>query len=239
MASTMTRAQLRDAAKQRADMVNASFVSDAEWNSYIQQSAYELYDLLVQCYGNDYYVATPATITTDGTNDTYSLAADFYKLLGVDLQLTSGQNAYVTLKPFDFVERNRYTLPNTLGLLGVLSLQYRMRGDKLWFIPLPASGQTVRYFYIPRLTEFASDSSTLDGISGWTEYVIVDAAIKAKDKEESDVQVLMAQKQGLVQRIQSAAQNRDAGSPAKVADTQGLGFGPYGGGYGYGGGWTP
>jgi hypothetical protein len=68
------------------------------------------------------------------------------------------------------------------------------------------------------MTQLTTDASVCDGISGWTEYIIVDAAIKAMQKEESDVSALMAQKQMLTQRINAMAESRDAGSPAKVSD---------------------
>jgi hypothetical protein len=48
--------------------------------------------------------------------------------------------------------------------------------------------------------------------------VIIDAAIKCLQKEESDVQVLMAQKAAMKRRIEVAASNRDAGSPLSVSD---------------------
>jgi len=217
----MTLLQLRTAAQQRADMVNSAFVSDVEWNSYINQSYYELYDLLVQKYGNDYFVADPYTITTDGVLDSYALPTDFYKLLGVDLQLGTSQDSWVTLKPFNFAERNRYAVPNLQSFYGLTNMRYRLRGmNKLWLTPFPAGGQNLRLWYVPRLTELVDDTSEADGVSGWTEYMICDAAMKALQKEESDVSVLMAEKMALIARIESAAENRDPGSPMTVADTQ-------------------
>lgn len=58
-----------------------------------------------------------------------------------------------------------------------------------------------------------------DGISGWLEFVIIDAAIKCLQKEESDTRVLMAQRAGLVQRINDSASSRDAGAPPTVTDS--------------------
>lgn len=232
MSTTMTLLELRTAAKQRSDMVNSLFVSDAEWNSYINQSYFELYDLLVQKYGNDYYVAAPLKIPMDGTSLTYALpdgvlysgAAPFYKLLGVDLLLAgnaSGNNGAVTLKQFNFAERNRYAVPNFQSFYGVTNLRFRLQGNNIWFTPVPQGGQTVQLWYVPRMTTLVNDTDTADGVSGWTEYIIVDAAIKAMQKEESDVTVLFAQKQALVARIEAAAENRNAGSPATVADSRG------------------
>lgn len=219
--------QVRLLSQQRADRVNSQFVSLPEWNSYINQSYFELYDLLVTLF-EDYYLATPVNFTTDGSasyalpNGTnYSAAKAFYKLMGVDCGLNTTNNAYVTLKKFDFIARNRYVYPNiTSTPLGVFNMQYRVMGDAIQFIPQPASGQTIRLWYIPRLTQLLKDTDIMDGVSGWTEYVIIDAAIKALQKEESDVSVLMAQKQAMMVRIQSSAMNRDAGQPDTISNTR-------------------
>ena len=228
MATTMTLAELRTAVRQRADIQNQSgdytnaFINDTELNSYINQSYFELYDLLVGAYGEDYYVSTPYTFLTDGVNQFFNLPADFYKLLGVDVQVTTNvaNNAFWTLKPFTFAERNKYAVPNTQLYFGITNLRYRLQGNKIWINPLPQINQTLRIFYVPRMTTLSVDADEVQGVSGWTEYIIIDAAIKCMQKEESDVSVLMAQKVAMKQRIDSIADNRDAGMPSTVADTQ-------------------
>jgi hypothetical protein len=81
-------------------------------------------------------------------------------------------------------------------------------------------------WYVPKLTTLSADGDTVDGISGWTEYIIVDACIKALAKQESDVTVFALQKAELIKRIENAAENRDAGNPATVGE---LSFLIYGG----------
>lgn len=244
MATTLTLAQLRTLARQESDMENSTFISDSEFNAYINQSYYELYDLMVQKYGDDYFSNT-VSFTTDGTSETYALpngtnysaASAFYKLIGVDLALSStAQNSWVTIRRFNMSERNRYSVPNFQSFYGVTNLRYRLNGANLFFTPIPQAGQTVRLWYIPRLTILAADGDTCDGISGWNEYIIVDAAMKALGKEESDVSVLMARKAALIQRIEAAAENRDAANPMTVADNSSLGW-PSGGNGGMGPGW--
>jgi hypothetical protein len=220
LSGQMTLGQIRLMSQQRADRVNSNFVTFAEWNTYINQSAFELYDLLVTLY-EDYYVKAPLLIPTDGVTSQFTLPTDFYKLIGVDLGLSSGSNAWVTVSKFDFIERNRYVYPQlTATFLGVFNLRYRLVGNTLMFIPTPSAGQFLRIWYIPRLTMLLQDTDVLDGISGWTEYVIVDAAIKALEKEESDTSLLMAQKQMLMKRIEDSAMNRDAGQPDTISDVR-------------------
>ena len=148
----MTLAQLRTASRQRADMVNSTFISDSELNSYINASYFELYDLLVQKYGNDYYM-TEYSFQLVGNVSRYPLPADFFKLLGVDLQIAGGPDSYVSLRPFTLAERNRYSTANVQTWIGVTNLRYRISGSDLWFTPSPQTGQTIRIWYIPRLAE--------------------------------------------------------------------------------------
>lgn len=225
----LSLAQIRLMSKQRADMVNSQFVTDSEWNLYINQAAFELYDLLITEY-EDYFMKPPLLLTTNGSEQ-YTLPTDFYKLLGVDLGLANNTNGWVTLKKFQFIERNRYVYPQINStFFGVFNLQYRLMGNTLFFIPTPSAGQFLRIWYVPKLTELLQDTDILTGISGWGEYVIVDAAIRAKQKQEDDVSVLGAQKMMLIKRIEESAMNRDAGQPDCISATR---FDDVGNGYGF------
>lgn len=198
-----TLADLRTRAKEESDNVGQLFISDAEWNKYINNSYGELYALLVQAFGADYFVAAPVTITTDGVNQLFALAADFFKLLGVEVQVQGTAQRWVDLKKFAFADRNSIGTANS---------------------QIPASGQSVRYWYIPRVTALAADgTSTVDAISinGWDEYIVVDACIKAMGKEESDVSVMASRKQALLSRLEAEVSNRDAGSPPRIIDVMG------------------
>lgn len=251
----MCLGQLRLEAQQRADRVNSDFVTVPEWNSYINQAAFELYDLLTTVY-EDYYVNS-CYFTTDGVTSQYTLPngtntfqdqdgntitpSPFYKLLGVDLGITSSTNAWVTVKKFDFISRNRYVYPQlTSTYLGVFNLRYRVVGNTLMFIPTPSAGQKIRLWYQPRLTQLLQDTDTLDGVSGWTEYVIVRAAYLALAKEESDTTQMLLQLNALKQRIEDSAMNRDIGQPSTISDTRSRAeqwgaYGPAGGDGSYGG----
>ncbi len=228
LAGDMSLAQVRLMAQQRADMVNSNFLTVPEWNTNIVNSYFELYDLLVTVY-EDYFVKTPLIIPTDGVTSQFTLPTDFYKLTGVDLAINASVAAYVTLNKFDFVQRNSYLYPqlNTTAL-GIANLKYRLVGNTLMMIPTPAGGQNLRVWYIPRLVQPLQETDILDGVSGWLEYVIVDAAIKALQKEESDVSVLAMEKMALVKRIEESAMNRDAGMPDTISDVRRNSMGWYG-----------
>lgn len=214
---------MRTTAQQQADMEGSTYVSTSEWNGYLNAGYQELYNLLVTLYGENYFTIGNYQLTTDGTNEYYNLpdgtstyklsdatttAPAFFKLLGVDVWISATNTSpsqWFTLNRFNFGERNRST--------GTL----------------PQSNQLIQIHYIPRLTKLASDTDTADLVSGWEEYIVVDAVIKAKMKEESDVSAHMARKMDLRQQIEAAATNRDAGEPQTVVDASSSGGGgwPY------------
>lgn len=195
-------------------MENSTFVTDPEITNYINASIGELYDVIIQHYGEDYYVSTD-TINVTANTSSYALPSDFYKLLGADLVLDS--NRSVTLKRFNFNERNKSTV---LQDRTPYRYRYHLVGDNIEFRPTPNSGDTVKLWYIPLPVELSDDADEVKGFSGWEEYIIIDAAIKCLQKEESDVGVLFGQKQAMLQRIETAAENRTVAEPSRISDTQ-------------------
>jgi hypothetical protein len=229
--SVATLSELTTLAQEYADMVNSNFVSPGEWTSYINLAYFELYNVLITMYGDDYFLKAPYTFTTDGVTFQYALPSDFYKFMGLDLQLGNVANSWVTIRSFMFADRNRYAVPNFQSFYGVTNLRYRIMSNSgptnsgtntgtLFLTPLPAANQTLRLWYIPRLTELVSGSDTVDGVSGFQDYIPVEAAIKALMKEESDVSALQTRKQILLKQIQDSAAGRDVANPQTVSDTQ-------------------
>ncbi len=208
-------------AQQRCDKVNDPFYSAQELMSMCSQSRKELYDILVQKFGDDYYLASPYTYLTANQQQFYPLPKDFYKLLGVDVALNGGDpNSWVTLKEFSFIQRNLYNFPNVYTMYGITNLRYRLMGDQLEIVPVPSGGQTIQLWYAPRVSQLINSTDLVDGVSGWEEYIVADMCIKMLTKEESDATVFMEQKMALLKRIEEAAENRNIGEPETVSDSR-------------------
>jgi len=217
---SITLQELRSQSRDRADMKHSQFVTDSELNDYINASIAELHDILIQAYGEEYSVKS-STFTTSGSAESYALSTiiadnDFYKLKGIDAQLNG--NLWTTLYPFNFNERNKYQTTGQFSYLGVTSLRYRIVGSNVNFTPTPDNGTAMRIWYSPVATKLTQDTDQLDDLNQYAEYVVVDAAIKMLQKEESDVSVLFAQKQALKRRIEEAANNRDAAMGESISD---------------------
>ena len=245
---------LRYNAQLRADKLNSPYLTTDEWNWNINQSATELYDILVTHYGEDYFFAPPLNIAMTGAASypvpdgaLYSAAPALYKLNGIDANVSGaagGPNAgWIPLGRSNWSDRDRYTtFPGQAGALNnVYQMSYRTMGNQIYFFPANQN-MLVRIWYVPMLAQMLLDTDMLPfSISGWSEFVIVDAAIKAMDKEESFEKsaALMQKKMGLIERIETSAMNRDAGQPNAVsnirATTGDVGFSDWGNGFGGGG----
>lgn len=224
MADTRTLAQLRQEVRQRADMEDSEFVSDSELNLYIAESYKELYDLLVKA--NEDYFTISTTATLSGSDDEISLPADFYKLRGVDYAIDANQDKYITLRRYNFNERNLRDRAINNIYYGIDQLRYHLTKNKLQLVPSGRAGGNYRIWYIPAPNTLSDDADTADGVSGWLEYVVVDACIKALAKEESSTTMFEKQKMDMRERIEKMSVNRDAGAPITVGDTSAIGYDP-------------
>lgn len=219
---SITLAEIKAQARQRADMEDSEFVGDAELTSYINASLAELHDLLIAAYNEEYYMEEVTFNATssltyplpDGT--LYSAAPAFYKLRGIDVRKGSGD--WATVKRFNFNKRNEQQNSTAFAIFGLPYMEYRIVGSNIRFNRTPDNGLQFRLFYCPKAVVLADDADSYDDINGFAEYIVVDAAIKMLNKEESDVAVLAAQKAALIARISAMAQNRDANEPESVTD---------------------
>lgn len=212
---SITLAEIKLQARQRADQENSTFIAEGELNSYVNSSIAELYDILCEAYGSDYYVTELEGAIVQGTAG-YTLPADFYEMKGVDIKVDT-QN-WQTVERYNFNERNRYPDGAVWNLWGYTNIRYRILGNEVKFTPTPDADYTYRLHYVPLPTQLVADSDTLDDLNYYAEYVIVDTAIKMMQKEESDPSIFMAQKEALKKRITDKAANRDAAQADTISD---------------------
>lgn len=316
--SQVSLGAMRLAAQEASDFENNPAITTEAWNQFINQSYKRLFDLLVAAYGNEYHMAQAYQFTLsnvqmyalpDGSPNfrsvTGSIAPKFYKATGVDLQYSASPNGWVTIKNFEWIERNKFAYPNTtVNWSGYTNLRYRIQGNNLYIVPVPQVGQLAQLWYVPAPTNlqfrlpgysvvgsnvigsltdttglsvgmqitanftqgiipqgslvtavgsttvtmsnsalsnqspfiFSSwnDGTLMEGISGWDQFVIVDAARKAMSKEEFDATDMKQERDAMLAEIQSMAEARDIGQAFHVSDV--LGANAWSG-YGGDGGW--
>lgn len=223
MAKSVTLTQMITDARTAADMIGSAFVSDTEITALLNTYIAELYDLLVSAYGPAYFASSFTFNTAAGTRE-YSLpvspdtGADFYMLLGIDVDLGGGD--IISCQPFDFYSRNKFS-QDTSYVRGQ-PVYYRLHGSKIWLIPVPDGVYSATVHYVPAAPTLSSGGTTsFDGINGWERLPVVNTAIAMLQKEESDPSILLAERQSLLSRIQSMSKHRDAGMPERIVDVRG------------------
>lgn len=239
MSRTRTLSELRLEVRQRADMVNSAFVTDLEVDRVINQSWARMYDMLLGA-GEDYYlkyvdVSAPVGGYYDlsSYNDsTGNPATDVYQIRGVDANYSG--NITVNVPRFSWEERNLYlAAPALTPYYPIVAYRFvqnpTTQKDAIQIIPNVSTGVTnLRVWYYPNPKVLTNANDTLDGRSGWEEWVVVDAAMKLLAKEESDTTQLEREATRIWAQIALVAQNRDSGQSKRVTDVSyNTGMWPY------------
>lgn len=237
-------AQFMTGSRVLSDTVNDGHITDSDLTFWINQSAYRLYDILIEKGQSDYFTLVSGTLTTDGTNQQYAVPmTDFYKGFGVDYRVGNpGQSpslAWLSMPTFAKPDRNRYTFPNYITPYGMMNVRYRFLGpfsgsaNSIFFSPTPMAGASVRFWYAPTMVPMTGAADTFNGVNGWDEFIYTDVAIKILLKQERDASGQMARMMAIEKHIEEIAEARNMGDGETVAETQPDGFwqwagGPYG-----------
>jgi len=210
-------ANLRIEAQRRSDMENNLFISNAEWTTYLNGSLGELYDLLLEAHPEYFGISVSKVVASP--NNYFLLPDDFYKLLGLDVQVDS-MGKWATVSPYMFQERNFINV-RRFPFYRFAQVKYRLMAGKCMMQPDDMAAGTYQMWYAPRYTPFVSDSDVIEGLlEDYRDYIIIDAAIKALTKEESDASQLTQQKMIIKKRLEDAAAERDYGKTERISDAQ-------------------
>jgi hypothetical protein len=208
--ATVTLATLRSRAKSLCDKANDGFVTDSEWNQWINEGADEVHAMLATA-GIPYTESTTSS-TTSGTEDLALSPSTVLFVTGLELQI-NGQ--WKAVKPFHWEERA--ALRNITDTSG-RSTRYCVRGGNLKLLPAPVSGLNYKLSYVPVRAQLVSDSETLDAYNSWQQYACVYAAIRALQKGEEDATHLERELARQADRVRTEASHRDMGAPKAVRD---------------------
>ena len=209
--TTPTLAQLTLRARERADMVGSSFITDANFYIWITEAHQKLHGLLVDALGEQYMYELASFTTSLGQID-FAVPCCFYKLYGVDMEING---EIVPLKPFTLAERNRY---RNLDGNSSEAPMYSLSGNNIKLYPVPPAGLSGEIMYAPEATRLTLSTDQVSYPNGWERFIVIDAAIQALLKEESSVTALSAERELILQEIRDAKEQRDLANPMKVVD---------------------
>lgn len=215
-----------------------AFIPDAEFNSYINASLAEFHEIIVR---NDvrFYLTSSQFTPTAGQQGVVPLPSDFMVADGLERSLDGSGNpgSWANVPKYQWRDRN-YAAGLAYTGFGPPLVAYNIAANNLMLQPALNAAGRFQLWYYPTSPALVNDSDTFDDQRYWYEFVVVDVAIKALQKEESDTSLLQGQKQLLKQRIELMGSDRDFSTPEQIG-RRGNGNGPYGmgngsGGWGYG-----
>ena len=218
----VTYSELIARSRRRADQENSAFCTDAEVLDYVNEAIAELHEMMVNEY--ELYYVNDFSITLPAENPR-ELPSSFWKALGCDFACGGIKRR---IRRYMFQERNAYQSP-MLKQGYMADVFFIIEGNSIRFIPESPPGGTVTLWYVPEPQKFAGDEEddaaklfSVDKAlaNGFERFIILDAAIKMLQKEESDTKVLMAEREGVRHRLMLAAKDRTPGESRAIADVK-------------------
>lgn len=208
-----TLVNLRTRAMARADMESDPNVTTAAWNGFINASRKRLRRILVAAYPQ--YFLKSATFTLSGASYTYALAssvADFWKVLSLDRQSGSAADSYDPVPRFVWAER-----------FAMYDRNFRVYTGTLEIRPASQAAGTYTIWYIAQPAVLSGDSDAIDLTEDmWDEFIVLEAAIKARKRQRKDVADLDAELAVMIPEIRSSASDNDVGEPDRVLDVESM-----------------
>lgn len=189
---------------------------------YVNQGGAELWDLLIEARGPEFYQGAPQSITTTANTTSYALETTFYMLVSVYLDGTTGG----PLKPFSTQEE---PMLRNASSVGEAPLYYQLRrsaagANTIVILPAHSAGLTIKVNWVPAFTDLTDSSgSNFEGVNGWEEYIVAFAArcMAVKDEEWPLAKELENEMARLRARIMKLAPKRDMHRARRVKDVRG------------------
>ena len=250
MAVEVTLADLRTRVRRRADMESSTFCTDAEIDEYVQRSTGELFDLIIQNNGANWFtwfaIDNPANVTVAGGrfNIIYTLgqtATTVYKIVYVEVQINgvwgkvrqnpagTGMMSEGHTRTGGWQNHNEVTYQfarvTNLEPIGGPPIHAAGSAESEYLVwsPVPQAIHSFRMAFIPQFGDWiANPTQVFTNFSGWDDYIVCDAAAKCLEKEESFAHAdrLLARKAQLAERISWHAQTVNEDGQGRIRELE-------------------
>jgi len=217
--------QLRDDVVFHADLptpTTTTHITTANLTDLVNAGIAEMYNEALKVAGPEAYL-TSTTITTLANVTTYSLPADFLRLISVELMYDT--NNIVPLH--EFTDEERPILLSSASGWDGSPRKYQLQGKSaiglsvgsiIELLPKPVAGKvvTVRYQMFP--ARLVADGDTVDGFAGFEDYAVMYATRRClmrkglHDEAAGFLQEMMRIRENIIDLMK----HRNAGDPPKT-----------------------
>ena len=186
----------------------------ASLNDYINRGIGDLYRKLTEQIPDQRYLAN-TTITTATGVTTYALPPDFDHCISVDL-FADGVKRWLE----SYMPNERPTLSDPNFSPQGYPLYYRLEGNNITYLPVPAGIYTSTLWYCPTTPTLAADSDAFDTLSRLDDYILGYAGrfVAVRDKRDDLFNLCEQMRSDVIDDIRIAARSRDKNSPQRIVE---------------------
>lgn len=219
----------------RADATSSApgFTSSAE-QYYLLNSCYKrLWNKLVDARGNEYFAQEFSFVTVSGTSAVpldYAIsgpyvaaaAKPFFELISIQIANGNPGTVWRRMKMWEHAELDYLRVMTGARQAPWTMIKHRVIDTNLVLMPTPRNAFAVKGYYMPTApTLVASNpstgqSTTMDGVNGFEDWIVLSGAIAIKEKKEHDITALLAERAMIDDEIARIKAERNAGAAAKV-----------------------
>lgn len=220
---TVTLGRLRALARLYADErpeTGEGFIKTDELTQLVNYAIAELYELLIDAGGHEYYeTVNTALVTTPGTA-TVTLPTDYFRLLSLYINWGARQ-----LEPVDQLEHvdDRADFVNFGVWAKGNDKAFRIRGSRtapevIEFFPTPTTATALEVRYVPTAPVLVNEMDTFNGVDGWEKMVALKAAAEIISIGRGSPTATLELYEREAARIQMMADKRAAAHPDRIRD---------------------
>lgn len=218
----VTLAQLRKQFYSRFDVGAQNYIQTDEANQLINEGASHLHNWLVT--EAEYLIWQESLLPLVAGQSDYPFPPTTQKLLKL---FGPAYNAASVTTPAWMPLHRIMPQEYRGGSMGALNQPipfwphgYMLMGQTLKIIPTPQKAMNLLMWYVPVFQDMVADTDTteLALAPGYQEFIINQAVIGARIKEESDTSALERRQQQIMVLMQAAMINRDMGQTQHVVD---------------------
>ena len=160
-----TLAQIRTITRMFLDEANEADWTNTELDYFINQRYHRVYSAVLTVF-EDYKITTSFDSFVANQQE-YTLPSGLFKIrrIEVNYDVSNANSVFQKANPLTSLENVRTRLAETnLGTSILRDPVYFVSGSTVYFLPIPTTSGTnaIKYWYIPVLSDLASDASTID-----------------------------------------------------------------------------
>jgi len=199
MATNVTLTDLTTHVRERSNMERSQFVTDDEIKHYINDEIFDLYAKMVNVDDGKLFATMSPTLVQIG-NNAYQLPNDFMRVVDVNIHTGSRWVPAYEADAQDYLQLLTQQYAGDYGVQYYLQLNMTAGRYELFLFPSKAVAD-IGVRYIPEAPRLTLGTDTLKWPSNWHEAVVLGAAIKCLEKEESEAAHLHVAKDKAVARV--------------------------------------